>query len=337
MKRFILVAVVGALLLCVWARMMLAPVNPSSAAPIILTIAKGDSVADIATKLEEYGLIRSGFVFKLYARVKGAHTNLQAGTFSLNQSMSVDDVLITLRTGKSGEISITIPEGWTVAAIDAFMASKGLGKPGDILDCAYSCDFSDSDFLPKNNFATRADGYGSKLEGYLFPETYFVAVDGYAPEAFLHRMLETFRLRVIDGHVTDIGRSGRTLHDAVTMASLVEEESRHEEERPIVAGILWKREEAGTVLGVDATVRYLVGKPTGAITVSDLASDSPYNTRKVAGLPPGPIASPGISAILAALQPEASEYWYYLHGNDGVIHYARTNDEHNVNRARYLR
>ncbi|HRH94062.1 MAG TPA: endolytic transglycosylase MltG, partial [Candidatus Peribacteria bacterium] len=136
---------------------------------------------------------------------------------------------------------------------------------------------------------------------------------------------------------TDLSRSGRTLHQAVTMASLVEEESRHEDERPVVAGILWKREEAGTILGVDATVRYIVGKPSAALTVTDLDTASPYNTRKVAGLPPGPIANPGVSAIVAALQPQASEYWYYLHGTDGMIHYARTNDEHNANKARYLR
>jgi UPF0755 protein len=135
---------------------------------------------------------------------------------------------------------------------------------------------------------------------------------------------------------TDIAASGRSLHDVVTMASLVEEESRIDDERPIVAGILWKRLANGVTLGVDATVRYIVNKPTSAITRADLDIDSPYNTRKLGGLPPGPIANPGLASIRAAIRPEESQYWYYLHGKDGQIRYAETNEGHNANRAKYL-
>ncbi len=121
------------------------------------------------------------------------------------------------------------------------------------------------------------------------------------------------------------------------MASLVEEETRTDDERAIVAGILWKRFDAGTGLGVDATVRYALDKPSSALTVSDLDTNSDYNTRKFRGLPPGAIASPSLESIKAALHPEASEYWYYLHGTDGQIRYAKTNEEHNENKYKYLR
>jgi UPF0755 protein len=337
MKRIFFAVIVCMVLSWAWVWHMIAPVNAGQNAPIAISIAKGDSVAVIADRLEELGLIRSAWVFKLYARVSGKHTGLQAGRFTLSQSMSVQDMLQELTSGLSGEVSITIPEGWSVADIDSYLAAKGLGKPGELLDCAFTCAFSESTFLPKENFASREQRIGSRVEGYLFPDTYYVTVETYDPQAFMQRMLATFQKRIIDAHSAELQASGRTLHEAVTMASLVEEESRHDDERPVVAGILWKREEAGTLLGVDATVRYLLQKPTAVLTATDLDTDSPYNTRKRVGLPPGPIANAGESALVAAMRPKTTEYWYYLHGRDGVIRYARTNDEHNANKAKYLR
>jgi UPF0755 protein len=186
------------------------------------------------------------------------------------------------------------------------------------------------------NAMDEESGIGSKLEGFVFPDTYFVNLD-YHPKFFLERMLGNFRSRIVDGEASDIFSTKRSLHDIVTMASLIEEETMTDEERPIVAGILWKRLDANTGLGVDATVRYVQQKKKGTITATDLSVDSAYNTRKYRGLPPSPIASPGLASIRAALRPEASEYWYYLHDTHGAIHYAVTNDEHNRNRALYLK
>ncbi len=170
----------------------------------------------------------------------------------------------------------------------------------------------------------------------MFPETYFVAVLEYQPKFLLERLLGEFRKRVIAPYDNDIRTSHRTLGQIVTMASLVEEESRHGDERAVVAGILWKRFDAKMALDVDATVRYVLGKRE-ALKESDLAINSAYNPRRFVGLPPGPIANPSESSIVAALHPHASDYWYYLHDAQGNIHYARTNEEHNENRARYLR
>ena len=159
----------------------------------------------------------------------------------------------------------------------------------------------------------------------------------FVPKFFLERMLGTFRTRVVDGMKNDIKSSGHSLHEIVTMASLIEEETRAAAEKPIVSGILWKRFTAKTGLGVDAAVRYIVHKKTEALTTTDLAVDSPYNLRRFRGLPPGPIAAAGAASIHAALHPENSPYWYYLHGRDGQIRYGVTNDDHNANKARYLK
>lgn len=328
------IGVIGAL----WFWRQLSPVNASDTKSASFTVEQGQSIGLIAAGLEERQLIRSPFAFKLYARLTGVAGSLQAGSFALSPSQSTAEIIDVLHGGKSEEFNVTIPEGYTVADIDALLASKGLGKPGDIIDCAFRCDFSTFEFLP----ATAAQGgeefrIGSRLEGYLFPETYAVSPADYVPKFVIERMLGTFRKRIVNAYASDIEKSGRTLHELVTMASLVEEESRHDEERAVIAGILWKRLDAGVVLGVDATTRYRLGKRSDVLTKDDVEISSAYNTRRTQGLPPSPIANAGEPSFVAALRPKESSYWYYLHDPSGVIHYAVTNDEHNANRARYLR
>lgn len=324
-----------------WISHDLSPVDAGAQNPVFVKIESGESLSQIAVALNEKGLIRSQFIFKVYARLIGASSKLQAGTFGLKKSQSMSEIIEVIRSGRSEEMLITIPEGYTVADIDRLLASKGLGNPGDIIDCAFRCDFSTFDFLPSSPL-TSGEGsgvreVGSRLEGYLFPETYAVNATEYVPKFFLERMLGMFRKKIVLGYADQIKASGHSLAEIVTMASLVEEESRREDERPIVAGILWKRIENKVVLGVDATTRYQAQKKSDALTKSDFEVDSAYNTRRHQGLPPTPIANAGESAFLASLQPESSRYWYYLHDSNGVIHYAVTNDEHNANRARYLR
>ena len=248
--------------------------------------------------------------------------------------MAVEQIVEVLQSGKADEAVITIPEGYTVRQIDALMAERGFSATGEILRCAQECDFSSFEFLPSvGGLAQR----GGKVEGYLYPDTYFVAKEDFHPKFFLERLLTTFRKKVVGPYESVIGQSGRSLHEIVTMASLIEEETLTDTERPVVSGILWKRFDDGRGLGVDATVRYILDKQTDAITQADLNTNSPYNSRKFRGLPPGPIASVGIASFLAALYPQESAYWYYLHGSDGEIHYAVTNEEHNVNRYLFMR
>ncbi len=300
----------------------------------VFTVEKGESTGQIAADLAVQNLIRSPFAFKLYVKMSGQAGQLKAGTFVVNSSMTAPEIVDILAGGKSAEEIITIPEGFTVEDIDDLFVKKGIMKAGELVKCANTCDFSAFTFLPKSNdLAPR----GGKVEGYLYPDTYYVTLSDFDPHAFLSRLLTTFKQKIVDDLASDIKASGRSLEDIMIVASLVEEETRTATERPIVAGIIWKRFDERMVLGIDAAVRYVVDKKSAAITQSDLQIESPYNLRKVAGLPPGPIANPSLSSIQAALHPEKSQYYYYLHGSDGRIHYAVTNDEHNVNRATYLR
>jgi len=316
-----------------WYSRAIGPVDANDQTRTTVQIPQGSSLKAIASLLSEKNLIRSPRAFQMYARDQGMENVLKAGSFVLKPSLNVAEILDILSKGFSEEMVITIPEGFTLKDIDALLAEKEIAKPGDVTACARTCDFSSFSFLPASGKLAER---GGKLEGYLYPDTYFVSRENFQPQAFLERLLSTFEKRVVTGLAEDIKVSKYSLHEIVTMASLVEEESRASAERPIVSGILWKRFDAGQMLGVDAAVRYIVNKPTSAITRADLDIDSPYNLRKVAGLPPGPIASPSLSSLKATMHPEESPYWYYLHGTDGKIRYGRTNDEHNENRRLYL-
>lgn len=312
----------------------LAPVNSEDTTRTIVQIPSGASLTEIARTLKENGLIRSEFVFTTLARLKNLATTMKAGSFSLTQSMNLGEILSALSGANTSEAIVTIPEGFSVKDIDALLTERNIIDPGAIIACAKHCDFSAYKFLPTaKGLAER----GGRIEGYLYPDTYFIVETEFDPAQFLGRLLRTFEARVVRDLAADLKASKRSLHEIVTMASLIEEETRTEEERPIVSGILWKRFDADMGLGVDATVRYVLGKPEGNLTTADLNINSPYNLRKFKGLPPGPIASPGLGSIKAALHPQETEYWYYLHGTDGKIRYAGTNEEHNVNKYKYLK
>ncbi|MBU0667942.1 endolytic transglycosylase MltG, partial [Patescibacteria group bacterium] len=170
------------------------------------------------------------------------------------------------------------------------------------------------------------------LEGYLFPDTYFIDPLNFYSENLIQLMLENFERKIGEDLKKEATRS---ISDIVTMASIVEKEVRTKKDIPIVAGILWKRLDNSWLLGADATILYL--KDDRSIDYQDLKEDSPYNTRVKGGLPPGPISNPGLESLKAALNPQDSPYWYYLTTPDtGEVIYAKTNDEHNSNKARYL-
>jgi UPF0755 protein len=316
-----------------WYRWSLTPVDFSDEGRTTVRIEAGSSTKHIARVLHSEGVIRSTLSFRVLVRRMGSDGKLQAGMFILTPSMSAKEIIDALLHGKGQEIAVTIPEGFTVKDIDRLLAIKGLSGTGTFLECVTACDLQEFGFLsPADGLAAR----GGSVEGYLFPDTYFVNVEQFSAEKFLRRLLGTFRERVIDVSGDRVAASGRSLHQIVTMASLIEEEAINDAERPLIAGILWKRFDQKMGLGVDATVRYILDKPTGTITAGDLNVDSPYNTRKFRGLPPAPIASPGLASISAALKPAESKYWYYLHDREGKIHYAETNEEHNLNRIQYL-
>lgn len=338
MKKLISTIVVLVIVLwagnSIWYSRALRAVDESDETRVTLTIPAGSSTSSIAALLKQEDLIRSTRAFALYVEDQDKAAALQAGSFVLRRNMTAEEIVESLSGGVREEVSVTIPEGYTVKDIDALLTEKGLITAGELIDCANTCDFSTFDFLPSGaNLARR----GGKVEGYLYPDTYFVSAPDFHPKFFIERLMGTFRTRVVNAFADEIKTSGRSVHQIVTMASLVEEETRTDDERAVVAGILWKRMDEGIGLYVDASNRYIADKPTAALTVADLDMDTPYNLRRYQGLPPGPIANPSVASIKAALNPEKSPYYYYLHGTDGQIRYAVTNDEHNVNKARYLR
>lgn len=317
-----------------WYTVSLRPVDASSEKRVSVTVKAGSSTTQILTDLKDKGLIRSPLATKIYMKLHRLDGTLQAGVFLVKESFDTATVIKMLQTGKGEEIAITIPEGYTVKDIDQLLADVGLMEPGELVKCANTCDFSSFEFVPQSTAGLAERG--GKVEGYLFPDTYYASVENFVPKFFMERMLGNFRKQIIEPYVAVIEADGRTLHDIATMASLIEKESRHDDERSTVSAILWKRLDEDWGLGVDAAVRYIVDKPTDAITAGDLNVNSPYNLRKFRGLTPGPIANAGQKSFEAALYPKDTRYWYYLHDKEGNIHYSETNDEHNTKRYMYL-
>lgn len=281
----------------------------------------------IAEKLENEGFIVSASAFLRYAKKNSLATKLQAGRFFLSKNLTIPVIAEALTHAQAEEMNITLLEGWTVAEMDAHLTALGLIVEGEFLTCIEkTCDFRAYDFLPAEREA---------LEGFFFPDTYTVSVKNFSPQVLAEKMLTNFQ-RKITPLLPDIKKSGYSLGEVVIMASILEKETKTTEERPQVADIFWRRLEAGMPLGADATVRFFTGKKTEDITVDDLKEDNPYNTRLHKGLTPTAICNPGLESLRAVVYPQKNDYWYFLHGSDGEIHYAKTLEEHAKNKRDYL-
>lgn len=274
--------------------------------PETVTITRGTSAGIIANNLKEKSLIRSSFVFRSLARITGRSQSLRSGTFVLEPSSMVE-ILYRLSKG-SGEARITIPEGSRAREIAQIFTREGI-------------------FVTEQNLVAH--------EGYLFPDTYQVAKDATADDVV--RMLRTqFEEKFLSQ--LKLGNTlSRSKEDIVTMASILEKESAGDADRAIIAGILWKRLDNSMRLQVDATLAYERGETSATLSTADLAIDSPYNTYRRDGLPPTPTGNPGAKALGAAMWPEESPYWYYLHDKAGNTYYARTLNEHVANKRKYLK
>lgn len=258
-----------------------------------------------------------------------AAARLQAGTYNLERGERVSAVIERFVNGDTSpnEFTITFPEGFTVEQMAERVAARGIGTKEEFIAAARPEAY-------REQYPFLADlGEGRALEGYLFPDTYQVFADD-TPANVISRMLATFDRKVVKaGLLTSPSRSP---DEIVIMASIVEREVISDDDMALISGVLWKRSDEGGGLDADATVRYALEKWDGALTVQDLQSASPYNTRRWKGLPPGPISNPGLRALTAAARPEESEFYYYLSAPDGETIFAKTNDEHNANKAKYL-
>jgi UPF0755 protein len=237
-----------------------------------------------------------------------------AGDFQFDTRMSVFKVARMLTRGDFGgtQVKVTIPEGSSNVEIAKIITQV---IPG----------WNTDEFIAKTK----------NKEGYLFPETYIV-FKSISVDAMI-ALLDAEYQKKIAGLKNDIAVSGKTEREIIIMASLLEKEAKNEKEAKVIAGILWTRIRAGLPLQVDAPFLYVLGKTSEQLKMSDLQKDGPYNTYTRKGLPVGPIGNPGVAMIRAAIYPQASPYLYYLHGNDGIIRYAKTYEEHLANKKNFLK
>jgi len=300
--------------------------GPAAAGPntakSIIHIEPGASLNDIARLLQIHGCLRSTPVFKLHAIVTRQASKLKSGTYEVSSAMSAPQLITMLAVGRQATVTVTIPEGFTLAQIAQRMAEAGLANEQQFRAAATAQ--AVADILQVN----LPEGVRS-AEGYLFPETYRFTL-GTAPEKLVARMIGEFEKRFVSKHWNSLAAKQRwgNLHQIVTLASLVEEEAQIESERALIAGVLKNRLERGMRLECDATVQYALGKHRKRLTYSDLQIDSPYNTYRHAGLPPGPISSPGLDCLRAALKPAHTEYLFYVARGDGSHIFSRTYQEH---------
>ncbi len=289
--------------------------TPPSDFPLntVVTIEEGESLQNITNHLYSEKIIKFPLLFRSAVIMLGGERNVIAGDYLLDKKEGPLDLAYRLIKGQFhlDILRITIPEGWNVYEI------------GDHLE-------KNLKNFDKETFVELAEG----LEGYLFPDTYFIA-DTARPKTVINLMRSNFEEQIKS--IVGLATSTKSLHEIITMASILEGEANTTESRKVVSGILWKRITAGMRLQVDATFKYINGKGTFQLTYDDLKIDNPYNTYVYKGLPPGPIGNPGLDAINAALYPKTTRYLYFLTGKDGKMYYARTFEEHKRNKALYLR
>lgn len=312
--------------------------DSSSDTLIDFSVQAGQGAKEIGRNLERAGIISNDIFFNYYLLGKESANRLQAGEYELSPSMKISQIVNILSEGKvkfDPGIRITIPEGYSTKQIEEALISGGLLVSESELTEAVGITAP----LAKEifGFAFLSDlPPRATLDGFLFPDTYFFKENAELND-IVKKMLGNFDSKISDAMRVKIKARGKNLYEVVILASLLEKEVRTYEDMQIVSGILWKRMEIGMALQVDATLAYLTGKKTEEISNNDKLIDSPYNTYKYRGLPPTPIANPGLNAINAAIDPEPSEYLYYLSAHTGETVFSKTLDEHSENRERYLK
>ncbi|MFZ2523425.1 MAG: endolytic transglycosylase MltG [Minisyncoccia bacterium] len=278
----------------------------------VFTVSSGESLEEVTNNLYEIHAIKFPVVFRNYVIIQGGEKKVMAGDYLLDSKEGPFDLAYRLVNGKFHlDIArVTIPEGWNIFEISEYLEKTLLN-------------FDDKKFL----------SLAKSKEGYLFPDTYFVS-PAVNPEDLIEKMAKNFNKKILD--IPGLSTTTYKFSDVIIMASIVEREARTTDSRRTVAGILWRRLKIGMPLQVDAAFNYVNGKSTFDLTKDDLKIDSPYNTYKYKGLPPGPIGNPGANSIMATINPIVTKYLYFLTGKDGKMYYAVTFEQHVKNKQKYL-
>lgn len=290
--------------------------------PVQIEIASGSSTAAIAGQLAAAGVVPNANRFRLEARRSSADGQLRAGVYDLQTGMSYADVIAELSAGPEiSYVSVTVPEGWVIEQIAERVEDK-TGIPAEEFEALAKAGYAE---FPREYL--RDLPAGSSLEGYLFPKTYRV-VEGSTARDVIEMMLDQFETELAAVDVAAAESRGFTLHQLVTMASIIERETRVPSERELVSSVIHNRLDRDMRLEIDATIEYLLPGSRFRLTHEDLQIESPYNTYRNAGLPPGPIASPGLASLQAAASPADTDYVYYvLTDPDGSHTFTSTYEE----------
>ena len=309
------IILIGLLIFWLWWSQAIKPPVPDDEASVLFSIESGENIRSIADKLQKQNLIRSPVAFFLLARFGSVADKIQAGEFRLSRSADMYKIADSLTHG-TVDVQITIPEGYRNEEI-ALKLAQSLS-------------------IPENEFLKAAE------EGFMFPDTYLIPKEASASQVS-KIFLDNFNKKVTEKEISLIKQKNLTLDEVINIASIVEREAKFDEDRELVASVILNRLNIGMKLDIDATIQYALGYIPAEkswwkkeITLEDLEIDSPYNTYKNPGLPPTPIANPGLKAILAVLEAPKTDYLYYIADKTGKSHFAVSFEEHARNIAKYL-
>lgn len=324
-RRTLLIAVfMLVILLMVWfsvrqCKQYMAPVNPFDKTLVEVNIPESTSTHKVSRILSDQDLIRNQDFFMWYCRLRGYDARIKAGFYQFRRSQAMSEIVEDLVAGRVASTKITIPEGYTLRLMGELFVAKGICTPEEWEKAVVrSRDFEFLRDVPMRE---------NRLEGFLYPDTYRIRQDT-SVDQMIDMMLKRFS-EVWEKEFAELARQkGMSVYQVVTVAAMIEKEALFDSERPRIAGVIYNRLQEGMPLQVDATVLYSLGRHKNKVSLSDLKVDSPYNTYRNSGLPPGPIASPGLSSISAVLQPEEHGYFYYVATSDGHHVFSRTFAEH---------
>ncbi len=302
---------------------------------VTFTIEMGQSVETIANQLEGQGLISDAELFRRYVQYKGLDSGIQAGSYTLRQTMTIPEIALALQQANSEEQQVTLPEGKRMEELAILIATQTTIKPDAVLEAAKT-GWQQTAMVTAYPFMAQIPMTGT-LEGFLFPDTYRLPVDATAYD-LIERMMANYAQQVTADIQQGFAAQGMTLYEGMTLASIVEREAVRPEERAIIAGVYKNRLRDGWPLSACPTVQYALGYRAdegswwkSQLFFGDLEVDSPYNTYRVLGLPPAPIASPGLSSIQAAAFPAETSYYFFMVDctkNDGSHFFAENEAEH---------
>lgn len=303
---------------------------PEGSLPVRVYVEPGSSTADVADLLFENGIVRYPLAFRVLARVLRADGKIQSGEYDFEPGIYAWDAITSLTSGQVVYYSVTVREGLTVEQTATLIEERGFANADDILALC-----KDASLLPKVAEGADMSRVRYPLEGYLFPDTYYIR-RGMTAREIVDMMLGRFAAVFTKDIEEKAAAAGLTPHEAATLASIVESEAYAADERPVIAAVYHNRLEDGMKLDADPTVVYAIGEEPGySLLYRDLEFDSPYNTYKNAGLPPGPIGNFGKASLEAAVSPADVDYYYFVAKSDGTHAFARTLSEHNHNVATF--